>query len=118
MGTTLLAGEEILLLSIHALHVRTVGAKSQEEFYEILTEWLESLTLRGKLWILAGDLNRPYAGVGRMIGAADIVGSKVLGIAVSPGLRIIRHRVITEGEDAGWTDHSALLATIALDEAA
>ena len=113
VGRVKIGGRSVRVLSVHGLHVRTVGRARQDAFYWLLTAWVRRMSSRGHLWVVAGDFNRKHTDLAALLGGQSI-GQGVDGIVVSPGLDIDAIRIDRTGIERGWTDHPAIVANVRL----
>lgn len=111
VGVVRVDGRRVLVISVHGLHVRTVGQAAQERFYAVLAAWCAHLSARGRLWIVCGDFNHHHAAVADLLGGTG-VGHGVDGIVVSPGLTVRLVDVDRSGMQEGWSDHPAIVAEV------
>lgn len=104
-------GVRVRVVSVHALHARTVGRAVQTAHLMMLVAWLRAMR---EPWILAGDFNRRPVAVAKMLRASGFVAHKVDGVLVSKGLRVQDGWPDDWGVRNGVTDHKALVAVVSL----
>ena len=98
-------------MSIHGLHVGTVGRKRQNDFYFELLEWILSFPKDIEGWILAGDFNRNFKAIAHYLGGRG-AGYKIDGVIVSKNLRVELIEVFWKGVQKGLTDHPAVITKV------
>lgn len=111
VGVVDLAGVPVRVLAVHGLHRGTVGHAAAWAWLLLLAGWTRALTLRRRLWVVAGDLNTPHRRAARLLGATA-VGEGVVLVAAGPGLGVELVAVHRTGMRKGWTNHPAVVGRV------
>lgn len=103
-----LDGVTVRVFSVHALHIKTSGRVAQDTYYRGLAA---GIARRAEPWVVAGDFNRHHRAVAAQLGGRS-VGDGIIGVVVSPGLRVGGLALDHYGLDRHLTDHPAVFATV------
>lgn len=115
-GRIRLAGGPAVVFSAHAPPKRG-GQAAQDRYLRALKRRTDRLSRKGVEWVVFIDANRDVDDVARYLGgrvAASAKGDRIVGVIISPGLRVLAHGVDRYGRQNGLTDHLCPYAHIGM----
>ena len=111
VGWVKLDGEDICVIDVHGLHVRSTSRSAQSAYFMALHRRIQALEALGHSWVVMGDFNLNHKAVARILGGTS-VGEKIDGIVVSSDLKVRKLRTVRFGMRKRWTDHPAVIAIV------